>query len=291
MVNDTFYLCHTSCDILNAGTLESYLTTVADWVEAHPYDVVTILIANGDCRNVRNFIAPIQSSGLGPYLDEPSKIPMGIGDWSTLSYMTLTRKRVVLFMHYETNQQEVPYILDEFSQMWETPFSPTNIAFPCTVQRPPGLNREQALERMYLMNHNLNVEISYLGVNILIPNTAYINVTNGVTGERSLGRSTNSCTGKPPLISPTPTLGGVVEESVDDKNQDDWGGPPSWLLVDYYNCGSPIDGSVFEVAAMHNNVTYNRKCCGLVQSLAPMTLRRPGLAAFLVVAIAYSNSL
>lgn len=33
------------------------------------------------------------------------------------------------------------------------------------------------------------------------------------------------------------------------------------LLVDYYNYGN-FNGSVFEVAAEMNNVTYNGKCCG-----------------------------
>ncbi len=42
---------------------------------------------------------------------------------------------------------------------------------------------------------------------------------------------------------------------------DRWGHPPNFLLVDYYNDGS-YPGSVFEVAARHNNVTYNRPCCG-----------------------------
>lgn len=31
------------------------------------------------------------------------------------------------------------------------------------------------------------------------------------------------------------------------------------MLVDFYDAGK---GSVFEVAAKANNVTYNRKCCG-----------------------------
>lgn len=46
-----------------------------------------------------------------------------------------------------------------------------------------------------------------------------------------------------------------------------WPNPPNFLMVDYYNSG-PSPGSVFEVAAQHNNVTYNRACCGLVQSAA-----------------------
>ena len=47
----------------------------------------------------------------------------------------------------------------------------------------------------------------------------------------------------------------------------EWPNPPNFLLVDYYNHGSS-PGSVFEVAAQQNNVTYNRACCGLVQSAA-----------------------
>lgn len=32
-------------------------------------------------------------------------------------------------------------------------------------------------------------------------------------------------------------------------------------MVDYYNIGN-FNGSVFEVAAEMNNVTYNGQCCG-----------------------------
>lgn len=58
MVNGTVRMCHTSCNILDAGTLQDYLTTVAGWVRTHPYDVVTIIIANGDYAGVGNFTAP-----------------------------------------------------------------------------------------------------------------------------------------------------------------------------------------------------------------------------------------
>lgn len=40
-----------------------------------------------------------------------------------------------------------------------------------------------------------------------------------------------------------------------------WNRRPNFLLVDYYNTGSS-NGSVFEVAATMNNVTYTQKCCG-----------------------------
>ena len=39
LVNDTVYYCHTSCDLLNAGTAESYYANIARWVRGHPYDV------------------------------------------------------------------------------------------------------------------------------------------------------------------------------------------------------------------------------------------------------------
>jgi len=224
------------------GTVESQLKLVADWVADHPYDVVTILLGNSDQVNVNNYTAPIQNSGLGRYVYTPPQIPMGLSDWPTLGEMIISQKRVVVFMDYAANQTAVPYVLDEFSQMWETPFSPTDAAFPCPTQRPPGLNRNQSLERMYMANHNLNTEVSLLGISLLVPNTAQINQTNAVSGNGSLGAMADTCEG-------------------------DWGRPPNFLLVDYYNYGN-FPGSVFEVAAMHNNVTYNAKCCGTAASAA-----------------------
>ena len=46
-----------------------------------------------------------------------------------------------------------------------------------------------------------------------------------------------------------------------------WPRPPNFLLVDYYNNGS-YPGSVFEVAAEMNNVTYSGPCCGIARSAA-----------------------
>lgn len=188
------YSCHTSCNLLNSGTLESELATVASWVQEHPYDVVTILLVNSDYVNVNNYTAPIMNAGLGPYLYYPPKVPMRVNDWPTLSQMILTGKRVVVFMDYQANQAEVPYILDEFSQMWETPFSPTNPAFPCDIQRPPGLNTNASHDYLYLANHNLNVEISLGPVSLLIPNTAELVEVNGVSGNASLGLMAKTCT-------------------------------------------------------------------------------------------------
>ena len=200
MKNDTVHLCHSSCDMLDAGTLEDYLVTVTEWIKANPYDVVTILIGNADFVMPGNFTDPIKNSGLIDYAYEPPKIPMGLDDWPILSKMILTNKRAVIFMDYMANQLEIPFILDEFSQMWETPFSPTDRNFPCTVQRPPGLSPEDARNRLYMANHNLNTEVTFFGSSLLVPNTVLLNETNAVYGFGSAGAMARNCTGKQPSL-------------------------------------------------------------------------------------------
>ncbi|EGE06742.1 hypothetical protein TEQG_05737 [Trichophyton equinum CBS 127.97] len=245
-VNGTIYLCHSSCDLLNAGTLESYLKKVADWLRDNPYDVVSLLIGNGDFIKVKNFTAPIQSSGLIDHVYTPKNHSIALDDWPTLSEIILSGKRAMVFMDYKANHDEVPYILDEFTYIWETPFSPTDRNFPCDIQRPPGLNEADARKRMYMANHNLNLEISIAGATILVPNTVLLNETNAVSGFGSMGAMAGNCTEK-------------------------WNRPPNLLLVDYYNVGN-VNGSVFQVAAKLNNVTYNGKCCGRTTSLASGSL-------------------
>ena len=49
-----------------------------------------------------------------------------------------------------------------------------------------------------------------------------------------------------------------------------WNRPPNFLLVDYYNVGS-FNGSVFEVAADMNNVSYDRSsCCGTLSAASSL---------------------
>lgn len=64
-----------------------------------------------------------------------------------------------------------------------------------------------------------------------------------------------------------------------------WDRPPNFLLVDFYNQGS-TNGSVFEVAARANGVTYNRPCCGRARSDASDVMRPSAAYLGFVVAIA-----
>ncbi|KAK3370240.1 PLC-like phosphodiesterase [Podospora didyma] len=235
--NDTIpHFCHTTCNLLDAGPITQWLTTVKDWVAAHPYDVVTILLGNGNYSTPDHYVKYIESTGILKYIYTPPVAPMSLDKWPTLATMILSGQRVIMFMDYMADQKKYPWLIDQFSQMWETPFDPTNQSFPCTVQRPPDLKAADAKKRLYLMNHNLNVEVSLLGAQVMVPAISSLNQTNNVTGYGSLGSAASNC-------------------------RNDWDRAPTILNVDYYNYGG-YPGSVFEVAAQMNNLTYNRPCCG-----------------------------
>lgn len=237
--NDTVpHFCHTTCSILDAGRITDWLTKVKDWVASNRYEVVTILLENGNYSAPDKYVPYINQSGILDYVYTPPYQPMNVTTWPTLAEMIIYNTRVIMFLDYEANQTAYPWWIDEFSNMWETPFDPTNRSFPCTVDRPAGLSLEDAKNRLYLANHNLNAEVSILGTSVLIPDVSQLNETNNNTGFGSLGLAANNC-------------------------RIDYDRPPNVLNVDYYNFGGSYDsGAVFQVAAAMNNVTYAGGCCG-----------------------------
>lgn len=196
MVSGVPHLCHTSCDLLDAGTLESWLANITQWLSANPYEVVTVLIGNGDYSPISDYTDALENSGIVNMAYVPPQIPMNLTSWPTLGSMILGGKRAVIFMDYNANQTAVPYVLDEFSQLSETPFDPTDASFPCTIQRPPDLSEDDTKNRLYMINHNLNTDLSILGFSISVPNLTNIATTNGLTGFTSAGLSANQCTCK-----------------------------------------------------------------------------------------------
>ncbi|PHH72660.1 hypothetical protein CDD82_5857 [Ophiocordyceps australis] len=256
------HFCHTTCDLLDAGPINEWLTQVREWVDMHPFDVVTILLGNGNYSTPDLYVPYIERSGILKYAYEPPFFPMALADWPTLEDMILRGKRVVMFLDYMADENKYPWLLDQFSQMWETPFDPLDRNFPCVVQRPPDLAPEAARDRLYLMNHNLNVDFNIFDTQILVPAVALLNETNAADGTGSVGLAANNC-------------------------RAEWGRAPNFLNVDYYNYGSP-PGSVFEAAARVNNVTYNRPCCGKVSLAASVAYRsawQPAMATAAVLAV------
>lgn len=190
---------------------------------------------------------------------------MKLNDWPTLGEMILSGQRVVMWIDYVANQTVYPWLIDEFVQMWETAFDPTDQSFPCTVSRPPNLSKVDTQDRYYMMNHNLNIDLTILGASMPVPARTELNVTNNVTGYGSVGLGAQNCL-------------------------NDWGRAPNVLNVDYYNYGG-YPGSVFEVAAKFNNVTYSRTgCCGNAKSGASGLLASLALSPFWIVGVAVGTS-
>jgi len=97
---NTISYCHTSYDLLDVGTAETYFKSITRWIRTHPHGVVTILTGNSDFISVENYTPPLVNSGLSNYAYVPSQVPMNISSWPTLSSMILTGRRAVIFMDY-----------------------------------------------------------------------------------------------------------------------------------------------------------------------------------------------
>ncbi|KAJ6443285.1 PLC-like phosphodiesterase, TIM beta/alpha-barrel domain protein [Purpureocillium lavendulum] len=153
-------LCHTYCWELDAGPLTTYLREIADWLAAHPDEVLTLLLTNIDAIAVDKFDAAFDSTGLKKYVFRPpatATTPLARDQWPTLQELIGAGTRLIVFMDYHADRSKADYILSEFDYFWETPYGVTDKAFPtCAVDRPSG---GDAQKLMGLMNHMLNFKI------------------------------------------------------------------------------------------------------------------------------------
>ncbi|KZT74978.1 PLC-like phosphodiesterase [Daedalea quercina L-15889] len=217
----TIQLCHTSCLLLNGGTLQTYLESVKSWMDDNTNDVVSLLIVNSyDNFSPAQYDTVFKAVGLDTLAYAPSSASLSYTEWPTLGDLIDNGTRLVVFLTTEADYTSVPYLIDEFSNIWETAYDVTTTDFDCSVNRTSGNYAEQ----MYLINHFLDEDL--LGV--LVPDKSDASKTNAVSGTGSLGAQVTEC---------------AAEYS---RN-------PNFMLVDFYEYG---DGSVFEVAATANGVTY-----------------------------------
>jgi len=213
-------LCHTNCVLFNGGTLEDYLTKVKTWMDANTNDVVTLLIVNIDDLPASAYGPVFAKVGLDKLSYAPTSSPLTASSWPTLGSMIDAGTRLVTFLDNAADLTSVPYLIDEFTNVWETPFDVTG-AFDCSVNRTKGDTSTQ----MYLINHFLDT----IAFNSPVPDVTHANTTNGVSGTNSLGAQVDMCVAA-------------------------YSRAPNYMLVDFYEFGG---GSVFQVAATINGVTYN----------------------------------
>jgi len=223
LLNNVIELCHTSCFLYDGGTLANYLSKVKTWMDANPNDVVTLLIVNSDTIPISSFDAVFQSAGLSTLSYVPPSSSQPVTAWPTLGSLIDGGTRLVTFLDSGADFSSVPYIIDEFSNVWETAFDVTDPTFDCNVNRTQG----DPTTQMYLINHYLDEVVDVIATTIA-PDKAALNVTNAVSGPGSLGAQAAEC-------------------------GTEYGRSPNFLLVDFYEYGG---GSVFQVAAQLNGVTY-----------------------------------
>jgi hypothetical protein len=103
--------------------------------------------------------------------------PIKQSDWPTLGQMLGAGKRFVAFLDAGADSGAVNFLMPEFQMVWEPPFSVTDPAFPCKVDRIAGPLATE--DHMYMINHNLNTAV--FGDNdILVPDRNDIKTTNGL---------------------------------------------------------------------------------------------------------------
>jgi len=222
-------MCHTSCWLLDAGTLQDYLATVKDWLDKNPNEVVSMLLTNYDRRPPSEFDAVFSSVGLDKFAFVPISSPntLPFNEWPTYAELIASNSRLIMFLDYEADTSTVPYILPQFDYFFETPFNTLDASFSqCAIDRGPKGSGGDGL--MYIVNHFLDIEVGADVLEIpdkildlvvpdeskrvLIPDVDSNFVTNAVTGDGSIGAQAELC-------------------------QSIWGRWPNVLLVDMFSRG------------------------------------------------------
>ena len=217
--NGTLELCHTSCTLLDGGSLESWLSEIKTWMDGNTNEVVTILLVNSDNEDVPTFGSAFTASGISEYGYTPTTTSGPMSTWPTLQSLITANTRLVTFIASITYSSSYPYLLPEFDFVFETAFGVTSLdGFNCTLQRPSTLSSSAAAISagyMGLINHFADTAE---GFGITVPDITDIATTNSASTNEtgSLGAQGALC-------------------------QSQWSEKPTLILVDFWNVGPSIE--------------------------------------------------
>ena len=189
-------------------------------MDANPYDVVTILLVNSDNASADDLNSEFEAANITSYAYKPPSTTTALETWPTLQEMISNSTRLVTFvasLDASTNTV-APYLLDEFTFVFENPYNVTSLSnFSCVADRPSAVSGQTATAissgRLPLVNHFLDESTGISGVDV--PDTGNITTTNGKTGVGSLGEAATDCSAA-------------------------YGKAPAFLLVDFFDQGSAI---------------------------------------------------
>ena len=260
--NGAWHLCHSSCSLLDAGPLNTWLATIKTWMDKNPNEVVTVLLVNPDNASAQQLAAEFSWSGIDQYAYTPLSATSPASNWPTLQSMISQNKRLVTFVAAlpSASNTVAPYLLDEFAYLFENPFEVTSLSdFTCTPDRPSAVAGQPAAAissgRLPLMNHFLGMD---QGLGIIAPDIGNITITNApgdVTG--NLGKSASEC-------------------------QQVYGQKPTFILVDFFDQG-PAISTVDRLNGVTNAVGRKSVTVGKLQaSAAEPKLGSAGLALSLL---------
>lgn len=262
--NGTLQLCHTSCELIDAGPLADWLALIKDWMASNPHDVVTLLLVNSDSRPASEFGQAFSSSGLDKYGYTPAS-QSATTDWPTLQAMIDEDQRLVPFITNIEASSTYPYLLSEFDYVFETQYQITTPSgFNCTLNRPSTeSSASSALQSgfMGLVNHFMYQTVS---ADIFIPDVSAINTTNSngtQTGE--LGEHLDECASQ-------------------------WDQKPNFALVDFWNMGQTVQAADHQNGLTQNDISgrsHTGTGSNVASSDGPSAFKGKSLAAPQVICL------
>lgn len=214
-----WHLCHSHCELYNAGRLSSWLSLIKTWLDGHPREVVTILLVNADGASAADLAGQFSAAGIEDYAYRPPSITQRPQAWPTLEALIAANTRLMVFIASlePASNTVAPYLMDEFTFIFENSYRNNAVTdFSCTPDRPSGLGTgAQAIANGYLplMNHFV-YESNSLGIQQPNVNTLQsVNSQNNGTG--NLGERSRTCA-------------------------QEWGRNPTFVMVDFFNVGPAI---------------------------------------------------
>jgi hypothetical protein len=219
------HVCHTSCALFDAGPLRDWLLEIRTWMDANPNDVVTLLLVNFDNVDAKEIEGVYSEADIAHYAYVAPDIDKAPGasnethqTWPTLATMIERGERLVTFVNgLEPDAQNAPYLLNEFTFIWENAYEVTSPEqFACTPDRPT--NQTTAAEmvqsgRLFLMNHFLYWQQAF---GIQVPDIRFLNTTNAWEGPGALGEHIVRCASE------------VMRQ-------------PTFVLVDFFDVGPAVE--------------------------------------------------
>jgi len=217
------HLCHTTCELLDAGRLSTWLSDIKNWLDENPNDVVTILLVNGNAVSTSSIAAEYAAADITSYTFTPTGTS-GSNIWPTLQTLISSNTRLITFIaSLVDSDASAPYLLNQYDHVFENPYNYTSLdSFSCQPSRPSNVLNNypaaQAAGLMPLMNHFVYTDLL---PTVQIPDDADIYQTNAPIG------SVNCTTG---------CLGTTAEGCASFYER-----APSYVVVDFFNVGPAID--------------------------------------------------